>query len=131
MIVHMTLFPLPLIISYYIMKSNNEKDLYDSDTIISKPKAPRKLPTNKDKCEVKLERKFLLLSKHSITDIKKAYLPQYKRLGSLLKEKMNVVKVKTEKTSNNDNLLQTHQENIPEDKPQNTVKQVALKISLI
>jgi hypothetical protein len=122
----MTLFPLPLIISNYIMKSNKEKDLSDSETIISKPNAPRKIPTNKDNCEVKLERKYLLLSKHSIADIKKAYLPQYKILGSLLKEKMNIPKLKTEKSSNNDNLLQTHQENIPEDKPQNSEIQVAL-----
>jgi hypothetical protein len=94
MIVSMTLFHPPLIISNN-MKSDNERELSDTETIISKPKAPRKLPTSKDNTIDKLENKYLLLSKKNKADIKKTYIPQYKVLGSLLNEKENVIKTKT------------------------------------
>jgi hypothetical protein len=96
------------------MKSNNEIDMSDIETITSKPKAPRKLPTCKDNNVDRLDGKYLLLSKHSLADIKKVYLPKYKILGSLLREKENKVRVRTEHSVKKDNKL----ENITDDKPQ-------------
>jgi hypothetical protein len=111
MIVYTTLFLLPSIISNNIMKSINEVELSDTEAVFSKPKAPRKLPTKNDHNVDKLDKNYLLLSKHSISDIKKTYLPQYKKLGSLLKEKENVNCEKTNTTTNKDNTLQSHDGN--------------------
>jgi hypothetical protein len=111
MSVYTTLFLLPLIISNNIMKSTNELELSDTESNTSKPKAPRKLPTSNDRSVDKLDKKYLLLSKQSIPDIKKAYLPRYNKLGCLLKEKENMNCEKTNNIINKDNTLQSHDDN--------------------